>query len=77
MTLLNEKPACVNNLTPKGLPLKAQTGTKKEMGALRKGGVFEPPKKAVKLIFFDKGSSSQAYQEGLFHFEQERPYFGK
>ena len=30
----NEKPAWTNNITPKGLPLKAQAVIKKEMGAL-------------------------------------------
>ena len=42
---LIEKPAWINNLTPKGLPLKARTAIKKEMDALRKGGVVEPHKK--------------------------------
>ena len=45
----NEKPAWINNPTTKGLPLKAQAAIKKEMGALRKAGVFEPLKKVVKL----------------------------
>ena len=31
---LNAKPAWLNNLTPKGLPVKAQATIKKDMGAL-------------------------------------------
>ena len=39
----------MNNLTPKGLPLKVQAVIKKEMVALRKGDVFKPLNKADKL----------------------------
>ena len=46
---LNAKPAWPNNLTPKGLPVKAQAAIKKDRGALTRAGVFKPPKKAVKL----------------------------
>ena len=49
MEVSKEKPAWINNLTTNDLPLKAQAATKKELGALRKAGVFEPLKKAVKL----------------------------
>ena len=42
-------PAWANNLTPKGLPVKVQAATKKEMDALTRAGVFKPLKMAVKL----------------------------
>ena len=43
----NKKPAWMNNLTPKGLPVKVQTVIKKEMCALTRAVVFKPPKKVV------------------------------
>jgi len=44
-----EKPAWMDNRKAKGLPRRSQAAIKKEMGTLRKAGVFEPLKKATKL----------------------------
>ena len=44
----------MNNLTYKGLPMKAQAAIKKEMGVLTRAGVFKPLKKAAKLNFTAK-----------------------
>ena len=43
------KPAWLNELTRKGLPVKAQSIIEKEMGVLTRAGIFKPPKKAAKL----------------------------
>ena len=45
----NERPAWMDNLQAKGLPQRAQATIEKELGDLRKAGVFKPLKKAVKL----------------------------
>ena len=50
----NKKPAWMDNLRAKGLPQKAQAAIEKEMGALKKAGVFKPLNKAVKLTLSRK-----------------------
>ena len=55
----NEKPAWMNKFSPKGLSLKAQAAIKKEMGALKRDGVFQPLKKVVKLDLSEKAVASK------------------
>merc|ERR1712194_170324 len=56
----NEKPAWMNNLRVKGLAKKAQAAIEKEMGVLKKAGVFKPLEKAIKLTSSKKAVIKKA-----------------
>ena len=56
----SEKPAWMNNLRVKGLAKKAQDAIAKEMGVLKKSGIFKPLKKAIKLTSPKKAAIKNA-----------------
>ena len=51
------KPAWLNNVSPKGSPVKAQAAIKKEIDALARADVYNPLKKAGKVNMSAKATA--------------------
>jgi hypothetical protein len=59
----SERPVWLNDLSPKGSPPKAQSATKKKIGALSRAGVYTLLKKVGKVKVLEKAVAVEPVKE--------------